>query len=100
MSYSSLMLLVLRDSCALVSDPPPVGGGFVMASQSAMPLVSSSRDCELMVMIVRFAPDCTPMLLCDGLGHITFRFAIRYHHCEVPLIILLCDKLSSSLLLQ
>ena len=40
--YSSLMSLVLGDSCAPASDPPPIGGGFVVASQFAMPLVSSS----------------------------------------------------------
>ena len=33
------------------------------------------------------------MLLCDGLGHATFRFTIRYRRCEAPLIVLLCDKL-------
>ena len=58
-SYSSLTLLVLGDSYALASDPPPVVGGFVVALQSAMPLVLSSWDCELMVAPVRFAPDCT-----------------------------------------
>ena len=33
------------------------------------------------------------MLLCDGLGHTTFHFAIRCHRCEVLLIVLLCDEL-------
>ena len=42
MSYSSLMSLVLGDSCAPVFDPPPMGGGVVVASQSAMLPVSSS----------------------------------------------------------
>ena len=42
-----------------------------MASQSATPLVF-----ELTVTLVRFAPDCTSMLLCDGLGRTTFHFAI------------------------
>ena len=39
-----------------------------MVSQSVMPLVLSSQTCELMVMLVRFAPDCASMLLCDSLG--------------------------------
>ena len=73
--YSNLTLLVLGDSCAPVSNPPPVGGGFVVVLQSTMPLVLSSRSCELMVMLVRFAPDC-PSVLCAGLGHATFRLAI------------------------
>ena len=30
-SYSHLTSLMLGDSCAPVSDPPPLGGGFVMA---------------------------------------------------------------------
>ena len=30
--YSSLTLLVLGDSCAPVFDPPPMGGGVVVAS--------------------------------------------------------------------
>ena len=98
--YSSLTSLVLGDSRAPASDPPPIGGGFVMASQSATLLVSSSQDCELTVALVRFAPDCTPMLLYDSLGHTTFRFTIGYCHCEVPLIIFLCNELLSSLLLQ
>ena len=64
-SYSSLTLLVLGDSCASVFDPPPVGGGVVVASWSATLLVLSSQDCELTVAPVRFAPDCTPVLLFD-----------------------------------
>ena len=40
--YSHPTLLVLGDSCAPASDPPPIGGGFVVVSQSAMPLVLSS----------------------------------------------------------
>ena len=44
MSYSSLMSLVLGDSCAPVFDPPPTGGGVVVASRSAMLLVSSSQS--------------------------------------------------------
>ena len=98
--YSSLTSLILGDSCAPASDPPPAGGGVVIALQSVMVLVSSSWDCELMVAPVRFAPDCTPMLLYDGLGYTTFCFAIGCHCCEVPLIKLLFDELSSSLLLQ
>ena len=47
-----------------------------MASQSLIPLLSSSQRCELTVMLVRFAPDCTSVLLCDYLGHTTFCFAI------------------------
>ena len=81
MLYSSSMLLILGDSCAPASDPPPIGGGFVVASWSAMLLVSSSWDCELMVTPVRFAPDCTPVLLYDGLGRTTFHFAIGCHCC-------------------
>ena len=46
-----------------------------------------------MVALVRFAPDCTSVLLCDGLGRATFCFAIRYHCCEALLIMLLCNKL-------
>ena len=98
--YSSLTLLVLGDSCAPASDPPPVGGGVVIASQSATLLVSSSQDCELTVAPVRFTPDCTPMLWYAGLGHTTFHFTIGYHCCEVPLIVLLCDELLCSPLLQ
>ena len=75
-SYSSSTSLVLGDSCAPVCDPPPVGSGVVVASQSATLLVSSSRDCELTVAPVRFTPDCAPVLLFDCLGHPTFRFAI------------------------
>ena len=41
-SYSISMSLVLGDSCAPVFDSPPVGGGVVIASRSAMLLVSSS----------------------------------------------------------
>ena len=100
MSYSSLTSLVLGDSCAPVCDPPPTGGGVVEASRSATLLVSSSWDCELTVMPVRFAPDCTPMLLFNCLGCTTFRFAIGCHHCKAPLIELLCDELLSSPLLQ
>ena len=99
-SYSILMLLVLGDSCAPVFDPPPTGGGVVVALQSAMLLVSSSQDCELTVVPVRFTPDCTPMLLFDSLGHTIFCFAIRCRHCEVPLIELLCNELLSSSLPQ
>ena len=62
MLYSNLTLLVLGDSCAPASNPLPVGGGFVMVSQSMTPLVLSSWVCELMVALVRFAPDCTSML--------------------------------------
>ena len=80
--YSSLMSLVLGDSCAPVFDPPPTGGGVVVASQSATLLVSSSRDCELTVTPVSFAPDCAPMLLFNCLGCPTFHFAIWYHHCK------------------
>ena len=100
MSYSSLMSLILRDSCAPVSDPPPAGGGVVVVSWSAMLLVLSSWDCELMVAPVRFTPDCAPMLLFDCLGHPTFCFAIGCHCCKVLLIELLCDELLSSPLLQ
>ena len=56
MSYSSLTWLVLRDSCAPASDPPPVEDGFIMALQSATLLVSSSWICEFMVALVRFVP--------------------------------------------
>ena len=76
MLYSHLMSLMLGDSCAPASDLPPTGGGVVVASRSVMLLVLSSQDCELTVAPVRFAPDCTPVLLYDGLNHITFRFAI------------------------
>ena len=55
---------------------------------------------ELTVTPVRFTPGCTPMLLFDSLGCTIFHFAIGCHRCEVPLIELLCNKLSSSLLLQ
>ena len=48
-----------------------------MALQSMMPLVSSSQSCELMVVLVRFTPDCTSVLLCNSLGHATFHFAIK-----------------------
>ena len=58
MLYSSSTSLVLGDSCAPASDPPPMGGGFVVALQSATPLVLSSWACELTVALVRFAPDC------------------------------------------
>ena len=92
MSYSILTLPVLGDSCAPAFDPPPTGGGVVVASWSAMLLVLSSWDCELTVAPVRFAPDCTPMLLFDSLGHTTFHFAIGCCHCEAPLIKLLCDN--------
>ena len=100
MSYSSSTSLVLGDSCTPVFDPPPTGDGVVVASQSAMLLVSSSQDCELMVAPVRFAPDCAPMLLFGCLGRPTFHFAIGCHHREVSLIELLCDELLSSPLLQ
>ena len=100
MSYSSLTSLILGDSCAPVFDPPPVGGGVVVASQSVTLLVSSSQDCELTVVPVRFAPDCTPVLLFNCLGRPTFHFTIGCHRCKVPLIELLCDKLLSSPLLQ
>ena len=100
MSYSISMSLVLGDSYAPVFDPPPMGGGVVVALWSATLLVSSSQDCELTVTPVRFAPDCAPMLLFNGLGHTTFHFAIRCCRCEVLLIELLCDELLSSLLLQ
>ena len=43
MSYSNSTLLVQGDSCAPASNPPHVGGGFVVASQSTMPLVLSSH---------------------------------------------------------
>ena len=82
--YSSSTSLVLGDSCAPVFDPPPVGGGVVVASQSAMLLVLSSQDCELMVVPVRFTPDCAPVLLFDCLGHPTFRLpldAVTVKHC-------------------
>ena len=72
MSYSNSTLLVLGDSYTPASNPPPVGGGFVMASRSTMPLFSSSWSCELMVVLVRFAPDCPSVLLCNSLGHATF----------------------------
>ena len=65
-SYSLSMSLVLGDSCTPVFDPPPAGGGVVAALQSVTLLVSSSRDCELMVMPVRFTPDCNPVLLFDS----------------------------------
>ena len=100
MSYSHLTSLMLGDSCAPAFDPPPAGGGVVVVLWSAMLLVLSSWDCELTVMPVRFAPDCTPMLLYNHLGHTTFCCTIGYHYCEAPLIILHCDKLLSSLLLQ
>ena len=61
MLYSSLMSLVLGDSCAPVFDPPPTRGGVVVASQSVTLLVLSSQDCELTVMPVKFAPDCAPV---------------------------------------
>ena len=99
-SYSSSMSLVLGDSCFPVFDPPPTGGGVVVVLWSATLLVSSSWDCELTVAPVRFAPDCTPVLLFDCLGRPTFRFAIRYHCCKAPLIKLLCNELLSSPLLQ
>ena len=57
-------------------NPLPIGGGFVVVSWSMMPLFLSSWSCELTVMLVRFAPDCPSMLLCDGLGCATFRLAI------------------------
>ena len=98
--YSILMSLVLGDSCAPVFDPPPMGGGVVVASRSVTLLVSSSQDCELMVMPVRFTPDCAPVLLFNCLGHPTFCFTIRYHHCKMLLIELLCDELLISPLLQ
>ena len=88
------------DSCAPVCDPPPVGGGVVVASRSATLLVLSSWDCELTVAPVRFAPDCAPVLLFDCLGHPTFCFAIWYCRCKMPLIKLLCDELFISPLLQ
>ena len=88
------------DSCAPAFDPPPMGGGVVIASCSVMLLVLSSQDCELMVAPVRFAPDCTPVLLFNGLGCTIFHFAIGCHCCEALLIELLCDELSSSSLLQ
>ena len=93
MLYSHSISLVLGDSCAPASDPPPVGGGFVMASQLAMPLVSSSWTCELTVTLVRFAPDCASMLLCDGLGHATFHFAIMILSLCSAIDCLLCDEL-------
>ena len=96
----SLTSLILGDSCAPVCDPPPAGGGVVVASRSAMLLVLSSRDCELMVAPVRFTPDCAPVLLFDCLGHPTFCFAIWYHCCKMPLIKLLCNELLISPLLQ
>ena len=99
-SYSSSMSLVLGDSYAPVFNPPPMGGGFVVVSQSVTLLVSSSWDCELRVTPVRFAPDCAPVLLFDCLGCPTFHFTIRYRCCEAPLIVLHCDELSSSPLLQ
>ena len=98
--YSSLTLLVLGDSCAPVCDPPPMGGGVVVASRSATLLVLSSWDCELTVAPVRFAPDCAPVLLFNCLGRPTFHFAIWYRRCKTPLIELLCDKLFISPLLQ
>ena len=51
-----------------------------------------------MVTPVRFAPDCTPMLLYDGLGHTTFRFAIGCHHCEVVRFFTLLLKFSQLLI--
>ena len=72
---------------------PSTGGGVVVAPRSATLLVLSSRDCELTVMPVRFTPDCAPVLLFDYIGHPTFHFAIRYYHCEMPLIELLCNEL-------
>ena len=75
-SSSNLMSLVLGDSCAPASNPPPVGGGLVVALWSLMPLLLSSQRYELTVVLVRFAPDCPSVLLCDCLGHTTFHFAI------------------------
>ena len=100
MSYSHLTLLMPGDSRAPASDPPPAGGGVVIASSSAMLLVLSSQDCELTVMPVRFTPDCTPVRLYDHLGHTTFCCTIGYCCFEALLIILHCDELSSSPLLQ
>ena len=48
---------------------------------------------ELMVTLVRFAPDYTSVLLCNSWGQATFHFTIRCCHCEAPLIMLLCNKL-------
>ena len=93
MLYSRLTSLVLGDSYAPASDPPPIGGGFIVASQSAMPLVSSLWTCELTVTLVRFAPDCASMLLCDGLGHATFHFAIMILSLCSAIDCLLCDEL-------
>ena len=73
---SNLTSLVLRDSCALASNPLPTGGGLLVVLQSSMPLLLSSWRCELTVVLVRFTPDCPSMLLCDCLGHTTFCFII------------------------
>ena len=76
MLSSNSTLLGLGDSCAPASNPPLTGGGLLVVLQSLMPLFSSSWRCELMVMLVRFIPDCPSTLLCDCLGHATFHFAI------------------------
>ena len=76
MSSSNSMSLVLGDSCAPASNSLPVGGELVVVLQSLKPLLLSSWRCEHTVMLVRFAPDCPSVLLCDCLGHTTFCFAI------------------------
>ena len=63
-------------------------------------VICDATGFKLMVMPVRFTPDCTPMLLFNCLGHPTFRFAIGYHRCKMLLIKLLRNELLSSPLLQ
>ena len=75
-SPSNSTWLVLEDSCAPASNPPPTGGGLLVALWSSMWLLSSSQRCELTVVLVRFTPDCSSVLLCDCLGHATFCFII------------------------
>ena len=70
------MSLMLGDSCSPAFNLLPTGGGLFVVSQSAMPLLLSSWSCELMVMLVRFAPDYSSMLLCNCLGNATFHFTI------------------------
>ena len=97
-SYSHSTLLVLGDSYAPASDPPPMGGGFVVALQSATPLVLSSRACELTVALVRFAPDCAScykfilIFLC-----VTAKIMFYWGHClyvALDYIIDACESLS------
>ena len=63
---SNSTLLMLGDSCAPASNPPPTGGGLFVASQSLMPLLLSLWRCELIVMLVGFTPDCPSASLCES----------------------------------